>query len=516
MNISTGDAYAIGRALMDKEPVEGLVLTPLAEMLVRQMTGAPQERIEKLKEFFGSEVLAQIFAIDPDGEVPTESVEQLGAYVPPLPEDVVVEPQEHVGVWLDEYLNWISSRASTTSRLFLESGGLWLIGLATARRAGLHLSIGNFYNNFYVLWSAPTTVYAKSTGLRFIEQLARASMPHMLLASNNTPELLLYKLSGKVPENINDLSVTQQETERAGVRYAGQRGSIVDEAASLFAGKKYMEGLVDLFMQLYDCPPLVEHEFKTQGKLVVEKPALSLLLGTTPSRLQEVFADGEWTNGLLPRFALLTPDNPPMAPPFVHRWDQNSPIPGNIVSGLRDLAFKLPEPAMSNMEEGFKQTVGQVIIKIDDNALQGFNNYKSALWHHLMQLDNRLSGVYGRLHVQALKIAMSLRLIDWATMGGNLEITLPYWARAQQIAETWRASAHRMLQELNYSPDMRDEDAVLTYLRSQRHAKSLRQIHRATSIHRESDVKRAVGALFSDGVIQKVQMSHGGYAYVVS
>jgi hypothetical protein len=71
-------------------------------------------------------------------------------------------------------------------------------------------------------------------------------------------------------------------------------------------------------------------------------------------------------------------------------------------------------------------------------------------------LDDRLRPIYGRLHVLAIKIAIILAALDWAALGNTLTrpvIEPRHWYRAQMIAEQARASAHRLLGELNQSAD---------------------------------------------------------------
>ncbi len=59
-------------------------------------------------------------------------------------------------------------------------------------------------------------------------------------------------------------------------------------------------------------------------------------------------------------------------------------------------------------------------------------------------LDDRLRTVYGRLHVQALKVAIILAALDWIALGERRPnrpvVRAAHWYRAQQIVETWRAS----------------------------------------------------------------------------
>ena len=84
-------------------------------------------------------------------------------------------------------------------------------------------------------------------------------------------------------------------------------------------------------------------------------------------------------------------------------------------------------------------------------------------------LDDRLRAIYGRLHVQAIKVAILLAALDWADEDGGLphpKVTVAHWYRAQQIAEEWRASAHRLLADLGENEEGRLENRVLSLLKA--------------------------------------------------
>lgn len=63
-------------------------------------------------------------------------------------------------------------------------------------------------------------------------------------------------------------------------------------------------------------------------------------------------------------------------------------------------------------------------------------------------LDNRLYGTYGRLPEQTLKLSMILAALNWPENTSAPVITRALMTRALIIAESWRASAHRAIEEL--------------------------------------------------------------------
>ena len=114
-------------------------------------------------------------------------------------------------------------------------------------------------------------------------------------------------------------------------------------------------------------------------------------------------------------------------------------------------------------------------------------------------LDDRLRAVYGRLHIQALKIAILLAALDWADDGcrDRPVVALAHWYRAQQIAESWRASAHRLLYELGESEELRLEERVLRLLQAHPDGLSARSLYRALRTTHKP-MMEALGALEQD------------------
>src|SRR5690606_22340528 len=128
-------------------------------------------------------------------------------------------------------------------------------------------------------------------------------------------------------------------------------------------------------------------------------------------------------------------------------------------------------------------------------------------------LDDRLRTVYGRLHIQALKVAIILAALDWIALGERRQarpvVRAAHWYRAQQIVETWRASAHRLLHDLGESEEARLEMRILKLLSSYPHGLSVRDIYRALRSPRKP-VMEALKALEQDGQVVPEVVPNGG------
>ena len=87
-----------------------------------------------------------------------------------------------------------------------------------------------------------------------------------------------------------------------------------------------------------------------------------------------------------------------------------------------------------------------------------------------VELDERLKGVYGRMHVQAFKLAGLFAALDWLKTSDDAPtVTVEHWNAAQAICEGWRTSAHRLLEQLDKSgeavTERRQQDRMLTTIR---------------------------------------------------
>ena len=59
-----------------------------------------------------------------------------------------------------------------------------------------------------------------------------------------------------------------------------------------------------------------------------------------------------------------------------------------------------------------------------------------------VELDERLKGVYGRMHVQAFKLAALFAALDWLKTSDDAPtVTEEHWHAAQAICDDWRTSA---------------------------------------------------------------------------
>jgi hypothetical protein len=436
--------------------------------------------------------------------------------VPALPESARLAPDlqragQEAGCWLNDYLAYAADVSERTPWLFHEAIGLWIGSLAVARRLRLRLRHGDLYPNLYVLGVASTTLYAKSTALDIASRLIHECFPHLLFANDFTPEAMLADLAGREPANLNSADLTERDRDLwlQGRHFAAQRGLIAEEASALLAGlrRDYMTGMAELLLRLYDCPDLYRRNTRGAGFIVVRKAYLSIIGMTTPARLQGAEVRTAWHDGLFARFALLTPETAPERPAEDHERSRPA-YPPHLVETLTRLAHDLlPIPA-------YPAPVEAKDVELSDEARAAWWRYYVAVTYDLLTgdqpPDGRLWGCYGRLPAQALKVALILAGLDWAShKPAAPRITLEHYARAQTIVESWRASAHRLLNTLagsQVAAEHSREDRVLQRIRSAGLAGvAARDVYRSLKLRR-ADFDLLVAGLVRDGLVEEAEI----------
>jgi uncharacterized membrane protein len=398
--------------------------------------------------------------IDPD---------QVGGLVerPQLP---TIQTDYKLPDWLQQYMDWSGTTGNQTPMIFHQAAGLWLLATAVGRRLYGEAPWGvKIYPNLYLMLVAGTTFYRKSTAYKLAEQVARAAIPHMLMPTPGSPERFQEALAGRLPGNFDKLIQEQRERLTKAQPFAAQRGLLKDEVAGLFGAinkRDYMVGMKDLLMELYDCPDYFDKDTQT-GLNIVENAALSILGVTTPASLSCAVSTGDWDNGLLIRFALLTPE-----PNYAERPAAKTyrAVPPGSVDELRSLHERLPAPQTA---EFGMAAPGALRLKVE--CWEPCQQYGDWLRRKCdpgqdTELDDRLKGVYGRMHVQAFKLAALFAALDWLKTSDEAPtVTVDHWNAGQALAEGWRQSAHHLLEQLDRSSEAvverRQQDRLLNTIR---------------------------------------------------
>lgn len=470
--------------------------------------------------------LCEVLGIDPDdhgGLIKRPDVPQVidrpleveTSTVPPPPPDDDLTPLSAIELprWLRAYTGWASQVGNQTPEVFHLGMGIWMAAVAIARRVYADARWGvRLYSNLYMMFIADTTFYRKTTAYKLGERILTAAIPHMLMPTPGSPERFQDALAGHAPSNFDQLPQEHQRTVLEATRFAAQRGLFKDEIAGLFGAFKrdYMAGLKDFMLEIYDCPDFMAKE--TQSGLVIIRNAAPSILGvTTPAGLSASIGHADWDNGLLPRFALLTPGSD-----YRERPALGAPVepPEAVTSGLRALHDALPMPEKAGDGWQAARALRMEVEPWDD--CQAYSNTLRRQCDPRLEtpLDDRLKGVYGRMHVQAMKVAMICAALDWldAGRGSAPVVTGKHWQTGRAIAEHWRASARRLLEHLDRSGAARSErwvqDRILeAFRRAGAQGCTLRSVYRRLNL-KARDARQTAQDLVRAGLL--VEVSLGG------
>jgi len=170
---------------------------------------------------------------------------------------------------------------------------------------------------------------------------------------------------------------------------------------------------------------------------------------------------------LLIRFALLTPE-----PNYAERPAAKTyrAVPRALVDELRSLHERLPAPQTTEMG---LSAPGALRLKVE--CWEQCQQYGDWLRRKCdpgqdTELDDRLKGVYGRMHVQAFKLASLFAALDWLKTTDEVPtVTVDHWHAGESLAEGWRQSAHHLLEQLDRSGEAvverRQQDRLLNTIR---------------------------------------------------
>jgi hypothetical protein len=512
LQLSPIENHILARAIVGL-PYTTLPQSQLLQFLLAGINPSQPEDLQILRRILGQDRMLEILKVDPNGEAPELPLQQSDLnIVPELPTSArltaaQVEAGSTVGQWLDDYITWAGQAANETPLSFHLGAGLYLAAIAVGRRLYLQTPWRQkVFPNLYLMIVAVSTYYRKSAGLSLANEVARLAIPHMIMPQPGSPENFMSMLGGILPPNFSEIPQMDRQRLEKGNRFAAQRGLLRDEISGLFKsmGRDYMAGLKELIMTLYDCPEYLDSNTNNKGLVVIRDAALSILGAATPAELSNALSSSDWYNGNMARFSLLTPETD-----YQERGAQiETKAPLQLAQRLAHLHDELPEPPIPEALGDAKPNISWSLSADIWDACHAYEQALRAMTAPTSPLDDRLRAVYGRLHVQAIKIAILLSALDWADADKSSKqpkVTREHWYRAQTITETWRASAHRLLADLGENEEMRLEQRILGLLRTAGGSATVRDLYRALRSTRKPVIE-ALKALEQDGLVFKVDL----------
>lgn len=509
MQLTELDTYAVSRALVGLD-WQDLTINPLLRDMLSNI--GPKDGHHLLR-FLGPDAAQQVVAINPESDPPNGLASIDDVDIPALPDEAQLSDQalqaaEIAAPFADDFMRWSIMRTPMTPPAMLWAGIMWLLGTVVARRCVI-----NIYKpiapNLYVMWVAETSVFRKSTAMDTLSDLMQASLPHLLLPQDMTPEAFMSALSGKQPSNYEHLLPHQKTIVNKGQLFAAQRGILIDEASSMLGAKKkdYMQGQEELLLQGFDSSSKPLRRWtSSEGWIEVRDLCLSILGATTPAAFVRNTNVEAWETGQMARYALIYPEKrlPYSLPVLSH--DELRP-PRDLINRLVTLSRLLPQPpdllTLHSEEPPVREVLNASITK---EAMAAYQSYAKTLTYDLLDdnLDRRLFGNYSRLPELAMKVALSLATINWADNGakGSPQIGLGEWSRAQQTTELWRASLHRLIKCIDIGKDAHNENRVLSHLVKYSDGETLRELTRRTGLDRKA-VQESLDSLMQAGMVRQ-------------
>ena len=391
------------------------------------------------------------------------SASPVGSAHPPLPLDVQLPAEASTGSspWLDAYVKFSRTWSPRSYDGFHEACGLWLLSTVAARRVVLHLG-KPFYTPLYIALAARTSLYAKSTAADIaIDTLKAAGLSWLLAADDSTPQKFIRDLTAYVPNDFDQRQPAERERILKRLAVTGQRGWFYDEFGqhleSITRVGGYMAEFRGLLRRFDDCKDRYEYGTIGRGEDIVDRPYLALLASLTPADLQAVASHNSamWNDGFFARFAFVTP---PVDENRRERFpDGERIIPDELIIPLQRWHERLgmAKVSIETVEivgtQGKRMLTPRAIItphdplrcSLREGVNDAFYRYHDTLLDIVKEsLLTDLDGNYARLAEKALRIAILLGSIE----NGN-RIELRHWARAQEIAERWRASLHALYEQ---------------------------------------------------------------------
>lgn len=441
----------------DAERITGSIFTrPSREPAKRNGSPEPVEWVPEPDFPPIEEIIADLNMQPVPEPLPLKARSKPDGLAPELPPHASPDRElaKTTGRWLDIYTDYAMKVSPMTPRPFHETAALFLVSVVIARRIKVSMAYGDVFPNLFIAWLAPTTLYKKTTGLNIPRRILLRDFPHLLTPQDFTTESFISDLAGQEPFNLDSASAAEQEAWRKERDFSAQRGLVLDEFSGLLAGagKDYNGGLLEAMLHFSDCDPLFVRSTRSQGRVAVRNSYLSFLGASTPAAVGRHFTQERlWSMGWWPRFIIITPGDRP-------EWQEPEPTtePAEISTTLKRLYRRLPAAEWPNDHPVISAT-------IEPRAHQVWQKYNRACQEELLtdDLNGLLWGAYGRLPTQALKTALIFAALEWADNQPAPQIEPQHMARAIVLAEVWRESLHRALEQTTVNEYSRFTERLL-------------------------------------------------------
>ena len=365
--------------------------------------------------------------------------------------------------WMDRYIDFSRRWSPRSFDDYHEACAVWILSVVAARRVKTEFG-GPRFTPLYIILSGRSSFHAKTTTANIANATLRtAGLNYILAPDQSTPQKFISLLSGRLPDNYDQLSVERKELLQKRFALLGARGWFHEEfgshVSSMMQPNSFMADFRGLLRKFDDCPDHYETATVTRDLEMIERPYLALLGNLTPADLRRFAQKGSelWGDGFLARFAIVGPGID--AGGKTGRFPSGERmIPSELIQPLQDWDRRLghgqvvispkivDEKGKEDLRDRLKINTGPVTtIVLNSQVNDAYYRYLDGLTQLAQEMDNAdLDGNYIRFPEKALRISCLL-----ASLADKPEIEMMHWARAQAITERWRAGLHGLYNSVN-------------------------------------------------------------------
>lgn len=436
---------------------------------------------------------------------------------PTLPKHAQIDPALGAGAapWLDEYIKFSERWAPSAFGGYHEAVGLFVLSTLAARRVAYPMGRIR-YTSLYLLLLGRTSIFTKTTAAEIGTAVINAAgLGFLRTPDEMTPQAFVDHLSKRpVPSNWEQIDDHQMAQVKQRLAFPAQRGWYYDElgmkVSAMMNDKGHMSDYRGLLRKFDDGGDKYEYHSIGRGINMVEQPYLSLLGNMTPADLQPFAGKGSalWNDGFWARFIFVSPgaDTERCRGRFPNELRH---IPATIVDPLKEWHTRLGIPNVQ-IQLGEELTVNAEpveasVLGLGAGVYDAYYRYYDALIDMVQATDNSdLDGNYSRLPEKAMRVAALL-----ASLQGSPNIELSHWARAQTIAEKWRANLHDLYQALTggveYTKRKGREEAICDYLAKKGTPLTRREIIQGVRNVTAADLHELIPAMLNAELITEIK-----------
>lgn len=322
------------------------------------------------------------------------------------------------GSWLKAYLAYTAESESP------EEYHLWtaVSVIAGALKRQVFFDMGYFllYPNMYVVLVGPPGRCKKSTAMRIGRDILKGTPGAKFTADSTTREKLIINLTQAHKDGAS--AMTAHSTEFATMLTS--------------SGMDMVVFLTDIF----DCPPVWEHDTKSGGKNTIKGPYLNLLGATTPDWISRAMPLDTIGVGLTSRIIFVHHDTPREADAIPKLTDAQKALAQLLVTDLI---------AISTLSGQFQ---------LSPDAYEIYNKwYRDRVGNPNPTGDPRLAGYFERKPMHMLKLS----IIVAAAKRDGLTIEAADMTDAMNMLERIEARMTKVFVGVGRNPIHADKEAVL-------------------------------------------------------